>query len=380
MKIYNIGDNIITSLGMTTSENVDAILDGKSGVRQYADVLGIKETIAASMIENERLFQLVDDCGIKGKKNFTRFELLIIVSIILATKSCQSVLADKRTIIILSTTKGNISLLNNSGEVPANLNLWHSAETVAEYFHNPNHPIVVSNACISGVAVQIVAKRMIEGGYYDTAIVVGADELSKFVISGFQSFKALSNECCKPFDIERKGLNIGEGAGTIVYQKSAEEHEGAIELNGGAISNDANHISGPSRTGEGLFLALGDVLKCCDRSELRFINVHGTATNYNDEMEAQAIKRAALMDLPVFSLKAYIGHTLGASGTIETIVSSHALKRGIIPQSLGFSTLGVSFPLKMVEEPIKCKNSGGFIKTVSGFGGCNAVININVRP
>ena len=143
--------------------------------------------------------------------------------------------------------------------------LGQSASLVARYFGNPNQPVVVCNACISGVCAQIEAMRALRSGRYDCAVVVGADEQSPFIISGFLSFKALTDTPCRPFDKDRTGLNLGECAATVVLQ-AADAPAGWV-LECGSIRNDANHISGPSRTGEGSYLALMEVLKKSGREE-----------------------------------------------------------------------------------------------------------------
>lgn len=380
MKILNIGDNIISSLGMTTEENLAAIACGHSGVEHYTDRLGVREPYSASFVDDAKLDSQCSLAGIPDE-GFTRFERMMMASIVTAAKHCSEVLSDRRTLFVFSTTKGNVELLDdgiNGGRFPRErCYLWRSAELVANHFGNVNTPVVVSNACISGVAAQMVAKRMIEAGRCDTAVVVGADVLSKFVVSGFQSFKAISEGRCKPFDRDRTGLNIGEGAGTLIYQR-ADDGAAGPHLMACSVTNDANHISGPSRTGEGLFRALQKVLRHVGRENLQFVNVHGTATPYNDEMEAIALGRAGLLQVPTFSLKAYLGHTLGASGTIETIISTHALMAGFVPQSLGCETLGVSQPVNITFKKQACRREGLFVKTVSGFGGCNAAIAVKV--
>ena len=247
-----------------------------------------------------------------------------------------------------------------------------SAERLARHFGNPNTPLVVSNACISGLCAQIQAMRILRSGRFDTTVVVGADVLSPFIVSGFQSFKALSQQPCRPFDRQRCGLNLGEGAATLVIAPS-ESSDGAWTLCQGAIRNDANHISGPSRTGEGAYQALKTTMKGIDSKEPAMVSVHGTATLYNDEMEAVALQRAGLDHLPVNAYKGYLGHTLGAAGLLESILSMHALDRGVIPATRGFAEPGVSVPLQIVSQP-RTTSQKAFVKMLSGFGGCNAAL------
>lgn len=378
MKVCIVGDNIVSSLGFTTGENVAAVRRGDSGLRYYADRLEVPEPFVASAVCRERLDEAAERLGVSSEK-YTRFERLSIVSVADAVAGKAVDLLSRRTLFVLSTTKGNVELLDEKlkkGFGPERVYLWHTARVIAGFFGNPNEPVVVSNACISGVAALVVAKRWLEIGDYDTVVVVGADVLSKFVISGFQSFKALSPEPCRPFDAARCGLNIGEGAATLVLQRE-EAPVGRVMVEAGAITNDANHISGPSRTGEGLFRALTAVMQGAETEEIGFLNAHGTATPYNDEMEAIAFERAGLQQVPVYSLKGYFGHTLGAAGVLETIMAAHALKEGFLPVSRGYQQCGVSRPLQMVTEMTECRMRQ-CIKTVSGFGGCNAAVRLKI--
>jgi 3-oxoacyl-[acyl-carrier-protein] synthase-1 len=251
--------------------------------------------------------------------------------------------------------------------------LGMAAKQMTDYFHNPNTPIVVSNACISGVCAQIQAMRELESGHFDYVVTVGADVQSAFIVSGFQSFKALSVDPCKPFDANRTGLNLGDAAATIIYTRKDNTTENDWVACRGAIRNDANHISGPSRTGEGSYRALRAVLGDVNPEKLAFINTHGTATLYNDEMESVAIERTGLAQVPVNGLKGYYGHTMGAAGILETILSMQATDDNNILATRGFETLGVTHPL-MLSNQNQPTDKRAFIKLLSGFGGCNAAL------
>ena len=375
-----LGDNIISALGFTTEENFLSAKQGLSGLTYFTDYLGLPEPFVAAAIDEERLdekYQQLSGSGSASPK-YTKLEKAAIVSISEALQSVQIDPADDRVLFILSSTKGNVFLLDANERdkyEPEQLYLWRSADLIARYFNNTNTPWVISNACISGAAALISAQRALKSGQYDHIIVVGVDLLSKFIVSGFQSFKALSQEKCKPFDVNRNGLNIGETAATIILSEKSEEDllPGEVVLTAGAVRNDANHISGPSRTGEGAYLALKSILKEVDIKEIAFVNAHGTATPYNDEMEAIAITRASLNNTPVNSLKGYFGHTLGAAGVLESIISTHALREGIALKTYGFDTLGVSNPLPVVTELQEIQGSH-CINMLSGFGGCNAAL------
>jgi 3-oxoacyl-[acyl-carrier-protein] synthase-1 len=219
----------------------------------------------------------------------------------------------------------------------------------------------------------MAAQRMLESGRYKTVIVMGGDLLSRFIVSGFQSFKALSPRPCRPFDATRQGLNLGEAAGTIIYRTEPHPAPRSVSLWAGSNCNDANHISGPSRTGEGSFQCLTSLIRHTAADDIAFVNAHGTATAYNDEMEAIALHRAGLQDVPVFSRKHQFGHTLGAAGIIESIVSMQALRNGTVLPCPGYENSGVSKALQIPRQMLHTSKKL-CIKMLSGFGGSNAAL------
>jgi len=376
--VYKISDNIISSLGFSTAENRIAINQGKSGIELQEKKFGIPEPFQASVVDFDQLNADFNTYAIG--KNYTDFERLVISSVHEAATHTDVDLSSSETLFILSTTKGNISLADpklDQGFDAERVHLWAAANQIATFFRNPNHPVIVSQACVSGVSAILSAKMHLESGRYKKVVVAGGDVLSKFIVSGFQSFKALSPSGCRPFDALRDGLTLGEGAATIILAIAEEKTlpANSIFIKAGATSNDANHISGPSRTGEGLYRAIMHTLKDVDIQNIAFINAHGTATLYNDEMEAIALSRAGLEQIPVNSLKGYIGHTLGAAGLIETIICMQSLLNSKLIKTLGFSNLGVSKDLNVITETNGFKTTE-CLKTASGFGGCNAVVLI----
>ena len=369
--VFIISDNILSPLGFTAAENFDLLLKSASGIKMHVDDSMSDVPFYASLIDN--LDGLVNDTA-----GFTKFEQLLIASVNGALENCAVDPSDKKTILIISTTKGNISLLESeTADTGERISLHHSAKQVARYCKFVNEPVVVSNACISGLLGMIVGMRLIQSGQYEHAVVAGADVVSKFVLSGFQSFHAISNEPCKPFDEERNGINLGEAAGTVVLSAN-KAYSNGISIKSGAVSNDANHISGPSRTGEELFHAISKSMKSAGLAadDIGFISAHGTATLYNDEMEAKAITLAGMQSIPVNSLKGYYGHTLGAAGLIESVISIHSLKSGVVIPTKGFSKMGVTKPVNICSN-IEKTVLNNCLKTASGFGGCNAAIIIS---
>lgn len=374
--IYIAADNIISSLGFTTSANIAAISTETTGVKCYDDASIYPTPVWVSKVDDHNFNEVLNT--IKNPTQYSRLEQLFLLSINDAAEQIQLDLSNQRTLIILASTKGNIDLLEhkNHGKFSDDrVLLGKLAEQIQDYYNNPNQPLVVCNACISGVLAMDVAKRLLRNNKYDNIVVTGGDLVSEFTVSGFQCFKAMSNAPCKPYDKNRVGINLGEGIGTVILTNQQPKDETAILLAGGASSNDANHISGPSRTGDGLFLAINKALKDanCSTDQIDYMSMHGTATPYNDEMESKAIALAGLQEVPLNSLKGYIGHTLGAAGLIESIVAIHALKNNMLYASLGFEELGVPKQINVIKSTTS-KPLTTCLKTASGFGGCNAAM------
>jgi 3-oxoacyl-[acyl-carrier-protein] synthase-1 len=373
--IFIASDNIITSLGFTTIENARNMLAGNTGIRLTEDKHIAPTPFYASLIDSEQLhseFSLIDDPDL-----FSRFEQMSVCSIKDAISGTEIDCADPGTLFILSTTKGNIDLLENENKDrygQERIYLWSAARLVQRIFNFRNEPVVISNACISGVQAIITGAHLIRAGLYDTVIINGTDIVSEFVLSGFNSFKSLSTGPCRPFDKTRDGLSLGEGSGTLILtsKPSLSKSKEKILVGEGFTANDANHISGPSRTGEGLFLAINRLLKRTP-AEIDFISAHGTATLYNDDMEAIAITRAGLQSVPVNSFKGYWGHTLGAAGIIESVMSVYSLRNNVLINTLGYHEMGLTNPLAIIDKVTK-KEITNCLKIASGFGGCNAAI------
>lgn len=372
--IKKIGDNIVSPLGFTTEENWRNLLAGHSGLQHYEQGFSLPEPFCASVINNALLEKQFLALPNTHNIRYTKMEKCALLSAADALARAGLNPAREDVLFILSTTKGNVELLRDlQGYEQERPYLWRSAQLIARYFGNPNEPVVVSNACISGCAAQVVAQRQLEQGRYRYAVVIGADVLSQFVISGFQSFKALSPDPCRPFDADRIGLNLGEAAATMVFARADQPEPTDLWLLSGALCNDANHISAPSRTAEGLVKAIQQVLPDTALPQVAFVNAHGTATRYNDDMESVALQRTGLDTLPVNSLKGYFGHTLGAAGVVECIVSCKELNSGTLLPTPGFSTPGTVAPIAVVTRQ-QTTRQPLFVKVISGFGGSNAAL------
>ena len=353
-KVVCIGESILSPLGATPAENFAAVCRGESALQRYEGMFGVREPFVASLM----------DRSLWTAPGRTFFDSIVIAAARRAVEAAGIDPASPRTAFVLSTIKGNIEYIDTQ-----DVTLACSARRLADAFGNPNPAVVVSNACISGLAALLQGRRMLLSGRFDHVVVVGAEVQSRFIVTGFQSLKALSEAPCKPFDAVRDGLNLGEAAAAVVLGFG----DSGWELVDGAVRNDANHISGPSRTGEGSYKALRYVLKHTSPEELAFVNVHGTSTLYNDEMEAIAIDRAGLLDVPVNALKGTFGHTMGAAGILESILSMHAVDTGLVLPTRGFSELGVSRPVR-VSAQAGTTDKRAFVKLLSGFGGVNGAL------
>ena len=362
--------NIISPLGFTTAENYSAVCQSKIAVKKTVLPFS-QDSFCIAKIEDDFISQQFVPFG--NAHEHTKLEQLSIISIQDVLNQSGINPRDERTLLIYSTTKGNIDILENTyTHIDKKRVYLHTlAHHLQAHFKFKNTPVVLSNACISGILAIVIAKRFILSGQYDNVLVCGGDIVSEFTISGFKSFSALSSEPSKPFDANRVGINLGEAVATILITNKKElATPYNTQVICGASANDANHISGPSRTGDGLYQCIQEVLKFKPK-HLGFISAHGTATTFNDEMESIAFDRAGLQQVPVNSLKGYFGHTLGAAGVLETILSLESLKNQCLIKSEGFESMGVSGNITMITSH-QVTSFSSFIKTASGFGGCNA--------
>ena len=363
--IFIGAENIISPLGNTANENFDALQKGISGVKKFEKVGFDSKDLYLSKIEDKNF----EDSEFK-------FDYLLKKSISDTLEQLNDIdLQSEQLLVIISSTKGNIDKLNTENE---DYSLVKSAKNLQFFFDLKHTPIIISNACISGIMAINTASNLIENNHYNQAIVVGADIISEFVLWGFQSLYAISEAPCKPFDKNRKGITMGEASGAVFISNQASDFkEKPLELLSGVSTNDANHISGPSRTGEGLYRAIKHTQEKHNiaTETIDYISGHGTATNYNDEMESIAFSRLNMLTIPMNSLKGFYGHTLGAAGIIETVISMQSIRNNVLIKSEGFENQGTTHKLNILEEnsnqEVKC-----ILKSASGFGGCNAALII----
>ncbi len=349
----------ITPLGRGVDANVRAMRDGRTGALRDE-----KEGVHVCRIPKN----VFDKSGPRATE--------LSVTCVEGTRELlqRDVISDPRTAVILSTTKGDIGFLEEGDASAARIP--QLAAQIRERIGYARTPIIMSNACASGTSAMILGAGLIESGEADHVLLIGVDILSHFVISGFASLYALASGPCRPYDAERDGIVLGEAAVSMVMSKDPTLFaEPTGHYLGGSIANDANHISGPSRTGEGLVRAVNGALRSAalTTNDIHTINAHGTATEYNDAMEAIAFGRCAMWNIPLNSFKGSFGHTLGAAGLLESVLALHALQQGTLLSTEGTRTVGLPEPLNVLLEHTMTVGDT-LLKTSSGFGGSNAAV------
>lgn len=371
-KVYINKAECFSSIGFGQDYNWKAIQAQESGIKKI-DQMGFISACYGGQIADAWIDEQMQ-LSIGEVSGFTRFERLLLTT--LHPIVTQGTITAK-TALVVSTTKGNIAALAGGKLEEADIN--RSAQRVADFFGFSTPPIVVCNACVSGILAVAVAKRLIQMEQFDEAYVVAGDELTPFVVSGFTSFQAMSKEPCTPFDLNRQGVSLGEATAAVYLNTIAVEGV-SFEVIGEASIADANHISGPSRTGEGLFLSIQEALKEAQltQDQIDCICAHGTATAYNDEMEAIAFDRLGLVQTPIHSQKGYFGHTLGAAGLLELVMLMQSMRNNELIVSKGFTQLGVSRTVNITtKKEVKSLQIG--LKTASGFGGSNTAVILSKK-
>ena len=287
-------------------------------------------------------------------------------------------LASGRTMLVVASTKAGLNVAERimEGRVDAEHGqqafLFALAPRLAETLGLRGPVCTVSLACASGLVAVGQARLSLARGEVDRALVVGTDALCNFIYRGFASLQALDPKGARPFDQTRSGLSVGEGSAAVAL----EQGSGPLTVAGYGASNDANHITGPSRDGRGLVRALEDGLADAKAGagDVGFAVLHGTATKYNDAMEGVAYSRVfGARSLPVLSVKGAVGHTMGAAGLINLVTTVNALRAGEVPPSVGVSVVDPEIPLDVVDAP-RAVETQWAVTSASGFAGVNAAV------
>ncbi|RAJ83098.1 3-oxoacyl-[acyl-carrier-protein] synthase-1 [Chitinophaga dinghuensis] len=392
-RVFITGMGMVTAIGDNVAENLQHLRQQKSGLgfTDYIDTI-YKQVLPVGEIKlsNKALF---DKTGIPVQHGFTRTTLLGLAAMqeALQQAGISDVSATPTGFINASTVGGMcdtekvyFDLINpdKEGDFIQSINTLDCADCtqrIADTIGFHDHIATISTACSSSANALMFGARMIKHGMYQRMVCGGTEALTRFTLNGFNSLKNVDKQFCRPFDNQRTGLNLGEGAAYLVLESEsfARANNSTIlaELSGYCNANEAFHPTSPSPEGDGAYAAMKNALAMSGRSleEVQYVNVHGTATLNNDVSEGRALERLFGTKVPPFSsTKPFTGHTLAAAGAIEAIYSVLAIQNGIIFPNLNFSEkmeeLSI-IPVMELKEGVLIKN---VISNSFGFGGNNA--------
>lgn len=388
MKIYVTGLGVVSGIGRGVEENIRSLRTGKHGIGKIT-LFPTALDVPVSEVKhtNEELKQLL---SLPPEKTYSRTALLGMIAAEEAAEDAKIDFTSTRVGLISSTSVGGMDLSEQfyadfrkdkrKGRLReiVSHDCGASTELIATYLRVKGYVTTISTACSSAANAIMLGARLIKQGYLDTVIVGGTDALCRFTLNGFNSLLILDKEHCRPFDASRTGLNLGEGAGYLVLQSEESlTKDPYCELTGYANANEAFHQTGSSPEGDGPFLSMTQAIAMSGvaKEEIDYINVHGTGTPSNDTSEGKAILRIFGNQPPAFSsVKAFIGHTLGASEGIEAVYSVLSVYRGMVFPNLNFQTpmeeTGLC-PITNFQEGINIRR---VLSNSFGFGGNNSTL------
>ncbi len=391
-KVFITGQGIISAIGDNTQQVLNSILTQKSGIgfSQYVNTMYQHEIpVAEVRYSNE---ELLSQIPAKNQHFFrTRNSLLAYVAVKEALESAHiQNTKDLRTGLISSTSVGGMDkteiffkdyLKNPSAGRMKNVaghDCGDSAHILANHFGITHFVTTISTACSSSANAIMLGARLIKQNMLDRVIVGGVDSLTKFTINGFNTLMILDREACRPFDDTRSGLNIGEGAAYLVLesekilQKFPKKVLGMVSGYGNAC--DAFHQTASSPEGTGPRLAMEKALSSAklNPSQISYVNVHGTGTPNNDLSEGKAMEILFEGKVPPFSsTKSFTGHTLGAAGSIEAVVSLLSIEHQFIPPNLNFKYKIQDLTISPESQLIRNVEINHILSNSFGFGGNN---------
>jgi len=388
-RIYITGVGIISAIGTNVQQTLQSIRECTSGVTKIKQLDTIyKDDFIAGEVNcsNQALSDLLG--GPDKNSYFTRTSLLGTIA---AREAFQDAGItdpfDMRTGIVSASATGGMDKSELYYRDPGkNQFIWahqvaDSTEKIADYLSITDYAATISTACSSSSNAIIFGARLIKHNILDRVLVGGTDALSKFVLNGFRSLMILDSEPCRPFDQDRKGLNPGEGAGYLVLESehavSRHKKDPLCELAGYANTNDAFHQSTSSPDGKGAYMAMRKAVKSCglDVEDIDYVNAHGTGTDSNDLSEGLALKKIFHPGIPRFSsTKSITGHTFGAAGAIEAVLSVLAIRHRLIYPNLNFSTPMAELGFSPVTELIRDVDIKHVLSNAFGFGGNNSTL------
>lgn len=396
-KVYITGIGIISSIGNNAVQVLHSLRNSISGIAEitmldtvYKNVLPIAEV----KLTNEQLIKL---SGTVNPNKHTRTSLLGLIA---AREAMQCAGLNKkddyRTGLISATSVGGMDMSeqfykefykdHNKGKLSHIINhdCGDSTEKIAAELGITRFVTTISTACSSSANSMMLGARLIKNNILDRVIVGGTDAITRFTLNGFNSLMILDKDGCKPFDDQRNGLTLGEGAGFLVLESedivTQTGKKALAVLSGYGNACDAFHQTASSPEGNGAYLAMKKAIEVSgiNLDEIDYVNVHGTGTQNNDLSEGKALERIFGTHVPPFSsTKSYTGHTLGAAGGIEAVLSVLAINHKLIYPNLNFSQQMKELPFKPVTQLKTQVVLRNILSNSFGFGGNNTAIIIS---
>jgi 3-oxoacyl-[acyl-carrier-protein] synthase-1 len=388
-RVFVTGVGIISAIGSGTEEILDAFHNLKTGIGHLSLFESVHAGIPVAEVKHSN-HELRVLAGLQNDQSpFSRNTLLALIATIQAAgTSGWTDTREKHTGLVFATTVGGMdlneqyytSLLENDHhrDLVGVLDSADCTEKVAARFDIRHHVTTISTACSSSANAVMLGARLIRNRRLERVMVGGTDSLTKFTLNGFHALELLSPTGCRPFDSERNGLTIGEGAAALVLESedTADPARIICEVTGFANVNEAYHATASTADGFGAILAMEKALESAhlSSSDIGYINAHGTGTEINDLSEGIAIAKLFGARIPpVSSTKAFTGHTLGAAGAIEAVFSSLAIRNQMLLPGLNFNN---PMPELFFQPVIKAEPCGitHVMSNSFGFGGSNTTL------
>lgn len=353
--IYITGAGVVSAIGIGKDETVASLKAGVTGVRKMTYLSSKHDDIPVGEVQRSNA-EMMEMLGVDNDVRLTRTALIGRLALREALEQAELNRADLPNVHFISaTTVGGMDRREEFRNQEPECDALHAeiavhscascTEMIAEQFGDFASLSTLSTACSSATNAIETGANMLRCGLADIVVVGGSECLSKFHLNGFNTLMILDREQCKPFDRDRAGLNLGEGAAYLVMESERSIRQRGVKalcrLSGYGNACDAFHQTASSADGEGAFLAMTEALEMAGLkpADIQYINAHGTGTPNNDESESQAIMRVFGNDVPpVSSTKSFTGHTTSASGSIEAVICMLAMEHQFLPKNINWRT------------------------------------------
>lgn len=383
MEIFVTGLGLVTALGNGVDINHQKMKSGLTGIGSIKNIEADTKDFLVGEFDHSNK-EIAKELGIEFSPQLSRTALLAL----LAIKQIENLNpGDGPSGFINGSTVGGMDrselfyqermIKNDNGLF--SLTSMHDLGTVSNFIAEKvggfSYVNTISTACSSSANTIMMGARLIQSGQLDMVIAGGSDSLSSFTINGFNSLMIYDKEHLKPFDNNRQGLNLGEGAGFIRLESQRSINKSGntpiAKLSGWHNANDAYHQTATSEDGTGPKLAIQGALKKANliSEDIHYINAHGTGTNNNDNSELTAIERVFASPPPFSSTKSFMGHTLGAAGGIEAVISVMALTNQACYPLINWKNPMEGFSAKPITEYTELENMENVLSNSFGFGG-----------